>query len=1057
MNLENSNKFKPNYIKLDLHNKIKLKNKLDIKEEESDLKTIIESFEQQVTLEELNSFIYKFIPKNTNNLFKINLEQSKHYKKHFPFNDQNIIESIRRILATDYKSNFIFNNQNLEDVSRVLTYIFESLKKYNITNENILKERIKNIKLNIHDIFNMFIDIDMMNEKKSERNYRLRNKLKLKFYANQNPIYFNSTGNLPTVHELNNEENFDDNNDDGLTINKKNKNNLYNIYSSSSENDDDNDGDNNSKKEGSNKIKKMFKKIKQKSIGLMEDIYNKYKKNMNKLNKKNNNLFTEDNKIVVTKEYFIYPENNYGLQNDKLELPIELIILIKKFEKIKILTFQIRDVDKKSLKENIFLLFNINLLFPNFTEIKIDLNDEKLQIKINNLYEIRTQDLLNKFKKDLRIFQYKQDYQCRTVNCWEPEGDIKFIEENDDENDIKYKYTSFGNNYILGENPFENSNYFGNNLKNIISGNDNNYNNILGKNFSIKYIMPIKQVNKSFLNKDSYNEYDEEESDDISLQSNRISLRTYSEFPKFEKNKTFAPIIRNRSTSYLDPDNKSTINKISDIETNSGKKKRKKTTPELLSLFIKDNETPFEMIIIYCWFLDKILKIKTLSLYFYDSYSLETEFFLRNEQIRFDGFHFLFFINKLKELNEVNFSFNSLDTRSFENILGLIELNKNISKLRINFFTPDINFDVPSLLKICSLMKMSLQALFREQRNTYINEKEPKDLEMEYFILNHKLDYYFEKNICCLFNIIKKNININNYEEIVFRFDLPLLILSCDKYLIIIIKFIANMLNLITFTKNKINIFKLISPELILDGRITPSLRNLFKELNLDENINKENNINENININEVNKEFGFNDSLKEITLQCKIFGIPNIFNIFLYNNISGLIYISIGDLDLESFNGFLYDYKKHLDKMTNLNTLKIGLSNIIISYEEVEDKMKEFIDINSVNLKAKILYSHLELGYIDKINDLRKYVQKTKIEKIVVQIGSNNNILLNSCEYNENEKNRIELESLYYIMTKQPYNLLIKDKIIKNLRRYFKKNKEKIVICRPYFSSFDL
>ena len=134
-----------------------------------------------------------------------------------------------------------------------------------------------------------------------------------------------------------------------------------------------------------------------------------------------------------------------------------------------------------------------------------------------------------------------------------------------------------------------------------------------------------------------------------------------------------------------------------------------------------------------------------------------------------------------------------------------------------------------------------------------------------------------------------------------------------------------------------------------------------------------------------------------------------------------------------------------------------LTLSNIIISYEEVEDKIKEFIDINSVNLKTKILYSHLELGNIDKINDLRKYVQKTKIEKIVVQIGSNNNILLNSCEYNENEKNRIELESLYYIMTKQPYNLLIKDKIIKNLRRYFKKNKEKIVICRPYFSSFDL
>ena len=264
------------------------------------------------------------------------------------------------------------------------------------------------------------------------------------------------------------------------------------------------------------------------------------------------------------------------------------------------------------------------------------------------------------------------------------------------------------------------------------------------------------------------------------------------------------------------------------------------------------------MILIYCWFLDKILNIKTLSLYFYDSFSIETEFFLRYEEIKLDGFHFLFFINQIKGLNEVNFSFNSLDTRSFENILGLIELNKKIKILRINFFTPDINFNIISLLKICSIMKLSLLTLFKEQKLKCTTEKEPKDLEMEYFILNHKLEYYFGKNISCLFNIIKRNININNYEEIVFRFDLPLLILSCDKYLMIIIKFICNILNLLTFTKNKISIFKLISPELILNGRITPCLRNLFKELYIDEYINNDN-------LSQTKEDY-CSKSLKEIT-----------------------------------------------------------------------------------------------------------------------------------------------------------------------------------------------
>ena len=448
----------------------------------------------------------------------------------------------------------------------------------------------------------------------------------------------------------------------------------------------------------------------------------------------------------------------------------------------------------------------------------------------------------------------------------------------------------------------------------------------------------------------------------------------------------------------------------------------------MIYLFIKENISPFEMIFIYSYFLDKISKIKTLSLYFNDSYSLETEFFLKNEESKFDGFHFLFFINKIKELNEINISFNSLDNRSFENILGIIALNENISILRISFFTPNINFNIASLLKLCSMMKLSLQTLFKEQIINYINERNEKDLEMDYFILNHKLDFFYEKNICCLFNIIKKN--INNYEEIVFRFDLPLLILSCDKYIIIIIKFIMNLLNLITFTKNKIKAFKIISPELILNGKITPSLRYLFKEF----------------------KTYN-NQTLKELTLRCKIYGIPNIFNI-CFNRLTS---ISIGDLDFESFNSFLNDYKRNLSEMENLISLKIGINNTIISYEKIENKIKEFIKTNSKNLKEKILFSFLEIENIEQINDLRIYVQRSNIEKLVVQISSNNSFLLNSSEMEINEKNKMELKSLYFIMSQEHYKKLVKTKIINNLRKFFKKNKHKVVVCKPYFPSYDL
>ena len=1036
MNLENKDEF--NYIKLDFSNKNKLKNESDIKEENLDFKTVIESFEQQITLEELNSFIYKLIPKNINDLFKINIEQTKKYKKEFPFTKQSMINSVNRILATDFKSNFAFNRQNLEDVSRILCHIFESLKKYNVKSQKTLEEKIKTIKLNINDIFNMFIDLEMMHEKKNKRSSLIiTNQIKSKFFSKKNRKCFNSTGHLTKVKEKSNEENSENYNDQSSSKSKGSKGtkksikskgvrkSLFNaIYSSNSDSNNNSFDSTGSK----NKNKEEKKKLSKKNTIIFID-----NNDSNKLRISDVNTFIEDQKIILTKEYFIYPENNYGLEYKKLELPIELIILLKKFEAIKILTFQIRDADQKLLKENLIILFNMNLLFPNFIEIKIDLNDEKLQQKINNIYEMRGKDLMNKFKKDLRIFLFNKEYQSRTTNCWEPEGDIIFINEKKDEKDKTSKFTCFGNNYILGENAFENSNFFGNNLKNLIKSK-----NISEKLTLIKYIMPIKGKNNNFLNSGPINEFGDDEIEDFSSRT-LINMRANTEYQKYEKNKALKSSLKNKNNLEQTINISKTANINTDVKV--GKKKRKRTTPELLDLYIKDNKEPYEMIIIYCWFLVNISKIKTLSLYFYDSFSLETEFFLRKEEIKFEGFHFLFFINKLKELKEVNFSFNSLDTRSFENILGLIELNKNISKLRINFFTPDISFNSTSLLKLCSILKLSLHNMFKEQIISYIYENDLKDLDIEYFILNHKLDFFFAKNICCLFNIIKKNININNYEEIVFRFDLPSLILSCEKYLIIIIKFFINMINLITFTNNKISNFKLISPELILDGRITPILIYLFKELSLD--INNDNIINE-------NKELDSNKSLKIITLQCKIFGIPNLFNICLYNNISGLTNITIGDLDLESFNGFINDYKNNLDKMINLITLKIGLNNTVISYKNVEDKIKLFITIKSINLKEKVLFSYLELDDIDNINDLKLCVNHSKIDKMVIQIGQNSKILLDVSDHNDEKKYNMELQSLFFIFTKHPYNVLIKDNIINNMRKFFKKNNEKIVICKP-------
>lgn len=78
------------------------------------------------------------------------------------------------------------------------------------------------------------------------------------------------------------------------------------------------------------------------------------------------------------------------------------------------------------------------------------------------------------------------------------------------------------------------------------------------------------------------------------------------------------------------------------------------------------------MILLYSLFLQKLTNIKILSLYFNDGFSLETEFYLKNEDITFEKFNFLLFTKKLKELNEINVSFNSIDSGSFKKFLDLL-------------------------------------------------------------------------------------------------------------------------------------------------------------------------------------------------------------------------------------------------------------------------------------------------------------------------------------------------------------------------------------------------
>ena len=86
----------------------------------------------------------------------------------------------------------------------------------------------------------------------------------------------------------------------------------------------------------------------------------------------------------------------------------------------------------------------------------------------------------------------------------------------------------------------------------------------------------------------------------------------------------------------------------------------------------------------------------------------------------------------------------------------------------------------------------------------------------------------FSKNLRNFFNLLKVK-TLNNLEELVLRFDIPLQILNSEKYIILLVKFIINRLIMLTFQDNRIHTLKLLAPELTFNSIKIPYIRHYLK------------------------------------------------------------------------------------------------------------------------------------------------------------------------------------------------------------------------------------
>ena len=1039
-----------NYIKMDGKNEIELLNQEDIEMDKLNILFLVKEFEDENIGKNLSNYLRQVIPEGPD-LFKTNIDYMKQYLKSITLDKNNLYISINRILSTDYKEKFIFNQTNVQDICKLFCASLNEIKKYKIYNYKDFKEAIDKLDFSKYDFFKIYSNDEYLKYK--ERN-------DINSLQSKSTTFSSFSAQIKDLYDekISNENNLLN----GLNRYHNEQKGIYYIDNES--------------------IECSF---------FLNNNYIDY------------NFREEENRTILSKECFLYPKKNINI--DKTELPIELILLLYKLKNVETLIFQAQNIDEQLIKMIIFILINIEWLFTSgIKEVKFDLGNDDLQIGMNEIYKERTFEFYHNYKKERSLVFNPDGYKSRTINLWEPEADIFFENiQKDDNKKVEFLYNIQSH---------EKTSSFDNHLCNIY----NEFGNLTQLKYIKPFIQPIKDNNNQF-EKNEFDDFSIIDNDDLligdldKIDNDVISLR-YS--------KTFN---QKNNLPNLNPD----INNKDD---------KKKTTSKIITNFTIKYKDYFELIAIYSYFFTKSLKdLNKLCLYFNSSYNYEF-FLLFNMKLNFDQSNFLILANKIGNLTVAEFSFNSLYDKSFEYILKIINKNLLLKSLKISLFSPDINYFEESLFNLCSSKRISLTKLFEEKKEFEIKFNHNKEIKMVDFILTEKLFNSFSTNLYNFLNILNL---LDQLEELIIRLDIPLSLMNNEKYIILIIKFILNLLISLSFNNNIIHTFKILAPNLEFNCDTKPYIRQFFKELlpvddkfekDWEEKIKnekyklermrieekeKENKLKENQEENRLlkkldNKEASpnsikndndnclyriegnleqahntkfnsnGNDSkiqkeakekrtnsvdnvksenpqeiysnmkLQNITLQLKIYELPEIFNICLINNLSGLKYINLGTFDEITFIGFMMSYKMTYDKLNNLTILKIGLGISVTSYENLETYILDYINLNPPNIEEKFLFSNLKLINEKKMEELFNLVYfKATVNKLVVQISNENIHILTKVSFKYISESKTSMLSFIILMEKPEFLKLRVANILDCLSSFYEKKKNRAIICK--------
>ena len=382
-----------------------------------------------------------------------------------------------------------------------------------------------------------------------------------------------------------------------------------------------------------------------------------------------------------------------------------------------------------------------------------------------------------------------------------------------------------------------------------------------------------------------------------------------------------------------------------------------------LDNFLKKYKVLLEMIIIYGYFIRNMTKI--IRTKFILPLNLGDEIFemAKREKLMLDNFHFLSFLNN-KEILYTTIDFNSLDNQTFEKLIFFLNQNQLINGCNLSFFPPEEYFKTELLFKILQKNDEKYKPIRDKNKNTYkINKNIILDLrndeDLDTYILR-KLSKHFEKNLKDLFYLFTIKTLIS---ELSLFFDIPTILIKNGLYNNILMKFFLNIFIFIDNSLNNVRTLSINAENFILDSRKNPILNDFFDKFTF--YLNKDN-------------------KLTSLTFQVRFYSINNIYRLIPYN----LTYLSLGSFDYETFNS-LVDYltSGEFSQRSKLNKLVITLNNSVFQINKIYDNIVKLYTEYPKELTEILIYTVLNISYIDLINLLMKTNYNT-LENIFMQFN---------------------------------------------------------------------